>query len=257
LARVETLIITLIAIVLLQGSGSLASGQSAHPEPIASAASGSLDSGQSAHTEPIYSAAGSNERFGEGSGAEASFNRPVLYWHSWAAHPPRVVPTCLFFLLLTVTLNELFRERIVISGTAYSGYKSFFKSFGTGFFTVIILLTFIRALFTSQIGAPLAWALWALLELSCLIGFAVSATAVGQWFCTLPICNRVVSKTRWRRVLLPVSGTLIICTLMLIPKIGILSGVGIRLILLLCILGLGACLRTRMGTIELEASGHK
>lgn len=236
LAKIQTLMIALVAIMLLQCSGSLASGQNAHP------------------AEPIVNTASFQRAFEKQSAPETSFSRPVLYWRSWSANPPPVVLTFLFLLLVTVVLSELFGDRIVVSGTAYSGFKSFFKSFGAGLMALIILLTLIRALFSSEIGAPLAWALLAILQLGCLIGFAVSATVVGQSFCTAPLVNNVLGSTRWRRILVPFFGTLIISVLLLMPKIGILSGIGIRLILQLCILGLGACLRTRMGTIELEAS---
>jgi len=267
LAKIHTLVVVFVATLLLQCGGSLVlaqADQNATKLPVGQKLSTAQDSllpnypglESAVQNPPTVNSAPLWGSAVQGS-AEVPMSRPVLYWRSWAANPPHLVPTFLFLLFVTVVLSELFRDRIVASGTAYSGFVSFCKTFGAGLMALIILLTFIRGLFSSQIGTPLAWALLAILQLSCLFGFAVSATVVGQSFCNLPLAKKLVGSKRWRRILVPLLGTLMISALMLIPKIGILSGIGIRLMLQLCILGLGACLRTRMGTIVLEASGSK
>jgi hypothetical protein len=114
----------------------------------------------------------------------------------------------------------------------------FWRSLILGTATVAGALLLIRLLFLSVIGTPLAFAFIAALELGLLLGLAtVSATVGVSVLGLLPVTR---SRTLyWKWIELTV-GALLVSTLLLIPAIGILPPLGIRLVTLLAVLGLGS-----------------
>ncbi|MBI2810235.1 MAG: hypothetical protein HYX67_05340 [Candidatus Melainabacteria bacterium] len=156
--------------------------------------------------------------------------RPLLYFRMWANKPLPMVPSFLFLLFITVVASELMPA-----------------------FT-----TAARALFASEIGVPLAVLSLAVLEFFLLVGTTISVTLIGQTILSVLSPKRAPSaKRHWvKRLAAPLVGSLLLSLLLIIPPLGILPRVGIRLIMLLSFLGMGAWFRTGMGTKEMGGSSE-
>lgn len=184
--------------------------------------------------------------------------RPLLYFRNWANQPLPPVQSFFFLLFVTLLASELMPTRLERARRACaSGY---WKSLWYGVVACILLTASARALFTSEIGSPLGIVSLAALELFVLLGFAVSATLIGQTLLTtmhLRQTTAAVGRAWVGRLGAAFLGTLILSLIMMIPQIGPLPRIGIRLIMLLCFLGMGALFRTGMGTKEMGSTSEK
>lgn len=180
--------------------------------------------------------------------------RPLLFFRNWANTPLPPVQSFLFLFFATLVVSELMPTRL--ERARRSCASSYWRSLWCGIVACLLFVASARALFVSEIGIPLALLSLAALELFLLIGFAISATLIGQTLLTTMRLNRTgSSKWLWLgRLGAPFLGTLLLSFVLMIPQIGVLPRIGIRLIILLCFLGMGAWFRTGMGTKEMGST---
>ena len=171
--------------------------------------------------------------------------QPFRYWRSWANRPLPVVPA-FFFLFMTSTLAVALVPEMLTRAQA-SSTNSFWRSLLSGFLTAVIALVFARVLFISEIGNPLALVILALVELGLLMGLAALAWLIGESLLSRLRLSGVAMLSRDRltgRLVQVALGVALISTLLLIPGLGNLPRVGIRLVLLVAALGLGGLVRS-------------
>lgn len=201
-------------------------------------------------------------RFGFGRYLQGDFSkddlrrRPLLYFRIWANQPMPPVLSFLFLLFITVVASEIMPSRMEIARRYYANH--YWRSFWTGIVASLLLTTLARALFVSEIGEPLAIGSLAVLQFFVLIGVAISSTLIGQTILSVVSPKRAPAvKQQWfARLAAPLVGSLLLALLLVIPPLGILPRIGIRLIMLLSFLGMGAWFRTGMGTKELGGSSE-
>jgi hypothetical protein len=182
--------------------------------------------------------------------------RPLLYFRVWANKPLPPVKSFLFLVFITLVASELMPQRMAVARRAYA--TAYWRCLWHGIVACLLFLTAARALYFSEIGIPLAIVDIGALEFFLLIGFAVSSTLIGHTLLLTMRLNRTaVSGVHWsERFVAPVLGCLLLSLLLIIPPLGILPRIGVRLIMLLCFLGMGAFFRTGMGTKELGISSE-
>ncbi len=178
--------------------------------------------------------------------------RPLLFFRQWANKPLPPVQTFFFLLFVTVLAGEIIPARLELARLSYA--RRFWKCLWAGFLGCLIFVALARALFLSEIGMPLAIGSLAVLQLLLLLGFAVSSTLIGEAILVrLRVDGALSNRKPWvLRQARAVTGTLILFAIVMIPGIGMLPRIGIRLIMLLCFLGMGALFRTRMGTKDVD-----
>lgn len=177
--------------------------------------------------------------------------RPMLYFRAWANKPLPVVPSFLFLLFITTVVSEIIPSRLETARRYLT--QRYWKSLWSGILACLLFTTAVRALFLSEIGTPLALLTLAVLQLFILIGVAISATLIGETILSAlsPVGASNSRALKWsKRFGCPLIGCLLLSLLLLIPPLGLLPRVGIRLIMLFSFLGMGAWFRTGMGTKE-------
>ncbi len=182
--------------------------------------------------------------------------RPLLYFRLWANKPLPLVPSFLFLFFITVVASEIMPARMEVARRYYA--NNYWRSLWSGILATLLFTTSARALFASEIGVPLAVVSLAALEFFILIGTTISTTLIGQTILSVLNPKRAPATTRhWaKRLAAPLVGSLLLSLLLIIPPLGILPRVGIRLIMLLSFLGMGAWFRTGMGTKEMGGSSE-
>ncbi len=182
--------------------------------------------------------------------------RPLLYFRMWANKPLPLVPSFLFLFFITVVASEIMPARMEVARSYYVSH--YWRSLWSGIVACLLFTTSARALFASEIGVPLAVVSLAALEFFVLIGASISTTLIGQTILSVLSAKRApapATKRHWaKRLAAPLVGSLLLSLLLIIPPLGILPRVGIRLIMLLSFLGMGAFFRTGMGTKEMGGS---
>ncbi|HEY9677194.1 MAG TPA: hypothetical protein V6C76_04270 [Drouetiella sp.] len=181
---------------------------------------------------------------------------PALYFRVWANKPLPPVRTFFFLVFVSLVVAELLPLRMEKARAACS--RNFWKCFWGGILGTFILCTLARGAYLSHIGMPLALLSLGLLQFLLLMGFSVSATLLGQTILTICGVKRSVGLDRpWiRRLGEPILGCFLLSLLLIIPPFGPLPRIGVRLILLLCFLGLGAWFRTGLGTKEIGGASE-
>ncbi|HEY9730444.1 MAG TPA: hypothetical protein V6C89_00940 [Drouetiella sp.] len=182
--------------------------------------------------------------------------RPLLYFRIWANKPLPPVLSFLFLLFITVVASELMPARMAVARRYCASH--YWRSFWTGIVSCLLFTTLARALFVSEIGLPLAIGSMAVLQFFVLIGVTVSSTLIGQTILSIVgFKDTPAVKRQWfARLGAPLVGSLLLALLLVIPPLGVLPRIGIRLIMLLSFLGMGAWFRTEMGTKELGGSSE-
>lgn len=163
--------------------------------------------------------------------------RPLLYWRKWANKPLPVVPASIFLWFITLGASLLMPVRLSAARDACQ--ETFWRSLAFGLLTTFIGLALARLLFISEIGVPLAVLILGCVELLFLLGFVIVATLIGE---------RIARRFGWLRAARPRVTSIIVCTIgvvilgciLAIPGVGRLPPLGVRLVTLLCALGIGA-----------------
>jgi hypothetical protein len=197
------------------------------------------------------------EQFQPDISKEDMRKRPLLYFRNWANTPLPPVQSFFFLLFATLVVSELMPTRL--ERARRSCASSYWRSLWCGIVASLLFVASARALLVSEIGIPLGFLSLAALELFLLIGFAISATLIGQTLLTTMRLDQTPGSSRvWvGRLGAPFLGTLLLSFVLMIPQIGLLPRIGIRLIMLLCFLGMGAWFRTGMGTKEMGSTSEK
>ncbi len=205
-------------------------------------------------TQPSYAALA--QQFQPDLSKDDLRRRPLLYFRMWANKPLPLVPSFLFLFFIAVVASEIMPARMEVARRYYANH--YWRSLWSGIVACLLFTTAARALFASEIGVPLAVVSLAVLEFFLLVGTTISTTLIGQTLlCVLTPKRAPATKRHWvKRLAAPLVGSLLLSLLLIIPPLGILPRVGIRLIMLLSFLGMGAWFRTGMGTKEMGGSSE-
>jgi len=177
-------------------------------------------------------------------------HRPFLYFRRWANKPLRIVPMSFFVFVLTVILGEAIKNNLAVAREIIR--RQFWRSFGTGMASVLLVLSFVRPLFISDIGSPLALLIIALVELLLLFGLSVTVSLIGETCMKrVTLAGKFAQRPLLYRLSTAAVGTIVVGLIMALPGIGILPPIGIRLVLLFCMLGSGSLLKSRFGTVPI------
>jgi len=180
-------------------------------------------------------------------------HRPFLYFRLWANRPLRIVPMSLFVFVMTLVLGYAMKSNFAVAHQTIR--RQFWRCFGQGFITILIVLSFVRPLYASVIGTPLAQLLVGLVELLLLIGLAATVILIGETCLKRTgLADKFGSHDRLYRLSVTTLGSIFVGLIMALPGIGMLPPVGIRLVLYFCILGSGGLLRSKFGTKPLSSA---
>jgi hypothetical protein len=165
-------------------------------------------------------------------------HKPFFYWRAWASKPLPVVPTFLF-VFLTNTLACFIFPRTVIA-TRQVCRSSFWQSLLIGLTIIGTCLLLARCLFLTGIGNPLGMVLLGTEEAGLLFGLAVTSTLSGRRLISLFGLTHAMQGADMRMLVECFVGAVIVTLLNLVPGIGVLPPLGLRLTALLAMLGMGA-----------------
>jgi hypothetical protein len=179
--------------------------------------------------------------------------RPFLHFRRAMNRPPQIGKCC--FVLTMFGLIVLLLRRSDVFQAKDVCRKKFFRSFLTGFITMLSLMLLARPLFLSEIGMPLGLAFIALLQLGLSLGLVVSTSLIGEWVADLGAVNRIawlVERPAFQSIVHLVLGVLLVGAILLIPGIGHLPRIGTRIVVLIGIAGMGALMKSKFGQCSNE-----
>lgn len=171
--------------------------------------------------------------------------RPMLYWRRWADKPIRPAASLLFIVLFNSLAYWLVRKRMEVAARQIG--VQFWRSLGRGVLILAVAGLLIRVCFQTQVFSPLAVLIVAVLQLGLLLGLSAASYLIGA---------RLLARTGAQQHLLldsrpllsalvnVLTGSLIVWLVLMIPGVGGLPRIGPRLVMLLCLLGLGALSKT-------------
>lgn len=180
--------------------------------------------------------------------AELMHRRPLMVWRTFAELPLPPVKTFLFLLFADLLICLSFRTRTLVA--SMHTRSKFWKSLGVGVIVMILGTTCSRLCSETFILRPLASVLLGLLQFFCLAGVAVSSRALGSALLgkfKLLKSDDITERPIRSLVASVLVGTLIISGLAILPGLGSLPRLGARLLMLFCMLGLGAIFSTGFG----------
>ena len=178
---------------------------------------------------------------------------PGVAFRRWASSPKPVLPTLLFLLFAGIVSNAFFPARLAMAQECCK--RHFWGCLGRALVVGIIVGIAIRILLALGITIPLALLFSGLIQFGILGGLCVGITLIG---------DRILSKTgllekswlidhpRWTIFFKIVAGSLLLTAIAQIPGVGRLPQIGIRLVMLVAILGAGGLLKTKFGTEPIE-----
>ncbi|HEY9784067.1 MAG TPA: hypothetical protein V6D17_01610 [Candidatus Obscuribacterales bacterium] len=169
--------------------------------------------------------------------------RPMLYFRRWANKPLPPVATFLFVIFVNTLATALIRPRLDAAGAKVK--EQFWKCLGSGILGLALFVISVKACFDAGVLAPLALVLLGVLQLGALTGMAVTSRLLG----TSILARATSHRSDWRtNALVILIGSLLFTIVLLLPGIGGLPRIGARLAILMCLLGFGGLLRSRLGT---------
>lgn len=173
---------------------------------------------------------------------------PLMAFRRWAYQSKPFVPAFLFSLFIGLVGTSFFPKNITVAQECCM--KSFWRSLGRAFLAITVLVIFIRILILLQVTVPLATVLVAVLQLAIISGLSVGISLLGdRIFCKTGLAKLsfMEEHPRWATFFRILIGSLLIALICQIPGIGRLPRIGIRIVVLIAILGLGGLLKTRFG----------
>ncbi len=179
--------------------------------------------------------------------AKADTNRaPLMAFRRWAHERKPFFPTFLFCLFVGLVGVSFFPTSI--SNAEEACKKSFWRCLGRAFLVGTVLVISVRILNQLQITLPLSTVLLAVLQMGILAGLSVGISLIGDrliiktGFAKLPFMAEHPRLVTFMQILI---GSLMIALIAQIPGIGRLPRIGIRIALLIAILGVGGLLKAR------------
>jgi hypothetical protein len=170
--------------------------------------------------------------------------RPLLAFRIWANRPKPFIPSFLFCLIVSSAAWAFMSKPLTSAGSFCR--KRFWRSLFLGVFATIFAVFLARLLFLTQIGTPLAICLAGALQLGLLLGLSVVSSLLGEAVLTkFGQSESLASSPRAKRLLELAIGALIFALLLRIPGVFGLPRIGVRVVLLICQLGLGGLIYTK------------
>jgi hypothetical protein len=175
--------------------------------------------------------------------------RPFAHWVAWAnkRQPARFALPFLF--VMTLVSWTFLPRRMEIAETECTLH--YWRSLGLGCVVALIALGVMRCILVTQIGWPLGILTVGAFQLSVILGGAIVDSIIGKSIFNLLKLDRrdfFAKHTFLRSSLQYLSGAVVLTALLQLGAPFGLPRMGTRLVLLLCMAGLGALFRSRKAT---------
>ncbi len=174
--------------------------------------------------------------------------RPLLAFQRWAHDRKPFVPTFLFCMFFGLAGCALFPKQIAVAQECCR--RQFWGCLGKSIMIGMIVGTSYWIIDQIVIAQALATALIALWQLAVLAGLAVGVSLIGEGLTRGNIAKSAYLTTHPRvaTFIKLVIGSLTIALIVQLPGAGLLPRIGIRIALLVAILGTGGLFKTKFGT---------
>ncbi|MBX9666368.1 MAG: hypothetical protein K2X93_02070 [Candidatus Obscuribacterales bacterium] len=179
----------------------------------------------------------------------SSRRAPVMVFRRWAAERKRFVPTFLFCTFAGLIGTAFFSRYVAVAQECCR--QQFWRCIGRSILTGVTILISVRVLDNLVITQPLSAVLIAMLEAGLIAGLSIGVSLIGErlstksGLCKIEYFGNHQRVTEFVRILL---GSLVIALIVQIPGIGLMPRIGIRVAVLIAILGSGGLLATKFGT---------
>ncbi len=179
---------------------------------------------------------------------QANRKGPLMVFRHWAQERKPFVASFLFCLFIGLLGSAFFPNQVSVAQECCR--SQFWKCLGKAILVGMTLIATVRILDLLMIANPLTTLLLALLELVIVAGLAVGVSLIGEGVTRNSLDNSDYFKTHPRLATFTkiCLGSLILAIVIQIPGAGLLPRIGIRIALLVAILGAGGLLKTKFGT---------
>lgn len=179
---------------------------------------------------------------------QANRKGPLMVFRHWAQERKPFVATFLFCMFIGLLGSAFFPNQVSVAQECCR--SQFWKCLGKAILVGMTVIVTVRILDLLLIANPLTTLLLALLELAVVAGLSVGVSLIGEGLTRNTLENSDYFKTHPRlatftKIFL---GSLILAIIVQIPGAGLLPRIGIRIALLVAILGAGGLLKTKFGT---------
>ncbi|MDZ4833131.1 MAG: hypothetical protein SGJ27_04950 [Candidatus Melainabacteria bacterium] len=173
---------------------------------------------------------------------------PLIVFRQWAQERKPFGATLLFCLFFGLIGTAFFPRQIAVAQERCR--SEFWKCLGTSILIGITLLVTVRILNSLLIAHALSTVLIAMLQLAMIAGLSVGVALIGEGLTrgNLAKSNYFLTHPRVATFTKILIGSVIIALIVQIPGAGLLPRIGIRIALLVAILGFGGLLKTKFGT---------
>jgi hypothetical protein len=174
--------------------------------------------------------------------------RPLLAFQRWAHDRKPFVPTFLFCMFFGLVGCALFPKQIAVAQECCR--SQFWSCLGKSIMIGMIVGTSYWIIDQIVIAQALATVLIALWQLALLAGLAVGVSLIGEGLTRGNIAKSAYLTThpRLATFIKLLIGSLTLALIVQLPGAGLLPRIGIRIALLVAILGAGGLLKTKFGT---------
>lgn len=179
---------------------------------------------------------------------QANRKGPLMVFRHWAQERKPFVATFLFCMFVGLLGSAFFPKQVFVAQECCR--SQFWKCLGKAILVGMTLVITVRILDLLLITHPLTTVLLGLLELVLVAGLAVGVSLLGEGVTRNNLARSDYFKTHPRiatvtRIMI---GSLILALIVQVPGAGLLPRIGIRIALLVALLGAGGLLKTKFGT---------
>ncbi|MBX9696180.1 MAG: hypothetical protein K2Z81_27575, partial [Cyanobacteria bacterium] len=180
---------------------------------------------------------------------------PIVAFRLWAKSPKPFVPMLGIFIFVGILGNAFFASQIAVAQECCR--LQFWRCLGRAFLVGVMIGMSQRILLALKLTVPLSILLAGVVQFCLFAGLCVAITLIGERILKKTGISQIPWLSEHPRVymfLRIVVGSLLLALIGQIPSIGRLPQIGIRLVMLVAILGAGGLLKTRFGTKPLSSS---
>lgn len=175
-------------------------------------------------------------------------HQPMRAFRSWLQSKRPFIPVFLILMFSSLTVCSFFPTQIATAQDACR--RQFWRCIGKGILVTILTATAARILVAINF-THLALVAMAFVQFVALAGLCVSISLIGTRIldkCGLSEKSWMLAHPRWAVFFAVLIGCLIVALITQIPGLGRFPKLGLRIVMLIAILGAGGLLKTRFGT---------
>ncbi len=174
---------------------------------------------------------------------------PMVAFRQWAKTPKPFLPSLALFIFVGILGNAFFASQIAVAQECCR--SQFWRCLGRAILVGVMIGISQRILLLLEITVPLSVVIAGAVQLCLFAGLSVAITLIGERILKRTGLSQLpwmIDHPRVCMFLRIFVGSLLLAGIGQIPAVGKLPQIGIRLIMLLVILGAGGLLKTRFGT---------